>query len=177
MKFINFFSLLAMVACLSLTSCKDNGATATDETRESLASTNTTSEKAPLELKTPGEEIPAGPLTSMEFTETSFDFGDIQDGEKVTHVFEFKNTGTEPLIISNAKGSCGCTVPQWSREPVAPGATGEMTVEYNSKNKGKPEGKPESKRVTVTANTDPAQTFVTIKGKVFKPADAGTPAS
>ena len=112
---------------------------------------------------------PTGPTTSIEFEETEFDFGTVDAGEKVTHIYRFTNTGDEPLIISNAKGSCGCTVPEWPKEPVAPGSTSEIKVQFDSKNKN---GK-QSKRVTLTANTDPAQTFLTIKGEVKgKPKEA-----
>ena len=122
---------------------------------------------------TPAEPAaPAGPTTTMEFTETEFDFGTVDSGEKVNHTYKFTNTGSEPLIISNAKGSCGCTVPSWPKEPIPPGGTGEIAVQFDSKNKS---GK-QSKRVTITANTDPVQTFLTIKGEVNK-VDAATPAA
>ena len=94
------------------------------------------------------------------------------EGEKVVYEYKFKNTGTEPLIISNAKGSCGCTVPDWPREPIAPGAENVIKVQFDSKNKGKVGGGLQSKRVTITANTDPVNTYLTIKGKVDKEATA-----
>src|SRR5215204_6765023 len=58
----------------------------------------------------------------FKFNEEEFNFGTIKQGESITHNFEFTNTGKEPLIISNAAGSCGCTVPEWPKEPIAPGA-------------------------------------------------------
>lgn len=118
---------------------------------------------------------PTGPTTTMSFTETEFDFGTIDEGEKVSHVYKFKNDGAEPLIISNAKGSCGCTVPKWPKDPIAPGESGEILVEFNSKNK---KGK-QSKRVTITANTNPTQSFLTIKGEVTPDPNkpAATPAA
>jgi hypothetical protein len=111
----------------------------------------------------------------MTFAEPTFDFGNIMDGDKVEHVFSFQNTGKEPLIISNAKGSCGCTVPQWPKDPIKPGDSGEIKVVYNSKNKGKVGGKNETKTVTITANTNPPETRLIIKGIVDKEeaADAG----
>ncbi len=105
---------------------------------------------------------PTGPTTTMEFNETTFDFGTVQDGEMVSHTYKFKNTGSEPLILSDAKGSCGCTVPKWPREPIAPGGSGEITVEFNSKGKG---GK-RNQKVTITANTNPPQTFIYLTGEV-----------
>jgi len=118
----------------------------------------------------PVEEIiapPAGLITTIEFTETTFDFGTIEEGIVVTHVFTFTNTGQEPLVLFNAKGSCGCTIPQWPREPLAPGETASITVEFNSKNKmGK-----RNQRVTITANTDPAQSFIYLTGEISPKSD------
>ena len=108
-------------------------------------------------------EVPTGPTTVMSFGETDFDFGSVDEGEVVSHVYKFKNTGNEPLILSDAKGSCGCTVPQWPREPIAPGGEGEIKVEFNSKGK---KGK-RNQKVTITANTNPPQTFIFLKGEVI----------
>ena len=74
-------------------------------------------------------------------------------------------TGDQPLMITNAKGSCGCTVPEWPKEPIMPGETGVIKVEFNSKGKKGVQ----SKRVTITANTEPVQTFLTIKGEILVP--------
>lgn len=102
------------------------------------------------------------PATTIEYDNAKFNFGVVDEGEVVKHVYKFKNTGKEPLVISNAKGSCGCTVPTWPKEPVPPGGSGEIQVEFNSK--GKPG--PQSKRVTVTANTTPTETYLEITGEV-----------
>lgn len=78
------------------------------------------------------------PQTEILFYEEHFDFGKIKEGAKVRHTFRFKNTGKHPLLISDAVASCGCTVPSFSKEPVLPGAEGEILVEFNSKGrKGK----------------------------------------
>lgn len=106
--------------------------------------------------------VPTGPTTTMTFSETEFDFGTVSEGEKVSHVYKFTNTGNEPLILSDAKGSCGCTVPKWPREPIAPGQTSEILVEFNSKNKSGAR----NQKVTITANTNPPQTFIYLKGQV-----------
>lgn len=178
MKRFNLFSVLALALVVSFASCKDSGAAATDDARESLATTQTTTPATtPAKPATPAAEVPTGPLTKIEFMETSYDYGEIMEGDVVNHTYKFKNTGSEPLIISNAKGSCGCTVPEWPREPIAVGGTGEIKVTFNSKNKGKVGGNNQSKRVTITANTDPANTFLTIKGKVNKPEGEAAPTS
>ncbi len=106
--------------------------------------------------------VSTGPTTTIQYDADKYNFGVVDEGEVVKHVYKFKNTGKEPLIISNAKGSCGCTVPTWPKEPVPPGGSGEIKVEFNSK--GKPG--PQSKRVTVTANTNPSETFLEISGEV-----------
>lgn len=103
-----------------------------------------------------------GPVTSIQYEEEKFEFGVTDEGQVIKHIFKFKNTGTEPLVISNAKGSCGCTVPTWPKEPIPPGGSGEIKVEFNTK--GKP-GR-QSKRVTVTANTNPTETFIEVAGEV-----------
>ncbi len=105
-----------------------------------------------------------GPKTTIEFDEKVFDWGTITQGDRVTYLFKFTNTGNEPLIIKNAKGSCGCTVPQWPKAPIAPGEKGEIKVVFNSKGKmGK-----QSKRVTITANTDPGMTYINVTGNIIK---------
>ena len=107
-------------------------------------------------------DVPAGPTTTIQYENSEFDFSTIDEGEVVKHIYKFKNTGDMPLIISNCKGSCGCTVPTWPKEPIPPGGDGEIKVEFNSK--GKPG--PQRKQVTVTANTTPTETFLVIKGEV-----------
>ncbi len=113
---------------------------------------------APAQLPTP----PAGPLTTITFKEKTFDFGTIVSGEKISYKFQFTNSGDQPLIISNAKGSCGCTVPMWPKKPIPVGGSGEIEVVFDSKNKKGPR----NQKVTLTANTDPPQTFIFLKGNV-----------
>lgn len=108
-------------------------------------------------------QVPAGPVTSIEFlVGDRFNFGKIKSGEKARHVFKFKNTGKEPLIIADAKASCGCTTPSWPKEPIAPGKVGELVVVFDSS--GKFGG--QSKRVTIVANTSPPETYCYMEGEV-----------
>ncbi len=127
-------------------------------------------EFADLVIEDDAPEIPTLPITIIEFAEPSYDFGTIESGDIVSKVFTFTNTGDEFLVLSNAKGSCGCTVPQWPKDPIAPGETASITVEFDSKNK---KGL-QSKRVTITANTDPAQFFLTVKGEVLAKEEGTT---
>lgn len=108
------------------------------------------------------EEKPEGPLPAFEFAQEEHDFGTINEGDVVEHTFTFKNTGEAPLIIQNAQGSCGCTVPTWPKEPIPVGGTGEIVAKFDSK------GKPniQNKTVTITANTWPKQTRLRIKANV-----------
>jgi len=98
----------------------------------------------------------------MSFEETVFDFGTVSEGEVVKHTFYFSNTGKSPLIIHSAQGSCGCTVPDWPKEPIAPGEEGKIEVTFNSNGKGGDN----KKLVTILANTKPVKTVITIKGFV-----------
>lgn len=102
------------------------------------------------------------PKTSVKFNEMEHDFGKIKAGDKVKYAFKFKNSGKEPLIINSAKGSCGCTVPNYPKEPIAPGAEGVIDVEFNSAGKSGAQ----TKTVTINSNTDPNPTRLTIKAEV-----------
>ena len=171
------FSFSALFACLVsvalFTACAGDASSAKDAAADKVASAakavnNAAADGAKAMKDAAAPVVPAGPTTSIKFEETEFDFGTVDQGEKVTHVYKFANTGNEPLIISNAKGSCGCTVPSWPKEPIPVGGSGEIQVQFDSKGKKNKQ----SKKVTLTANTDPAQTFLTIKGEVNAPEAA-----
>lgn len=100
----------------------------------------------------------------FEFEELVWDFGTITDGEVVEHSFKFKNAGNEPLVIASVKASCGCTVPDYSKEPVKPGKTGEIRVSFDSKGKENAV----SKDVTIIANTVPVTSKLEIRAFVKK---------
>ena len=107
---------------------------------------------------------------AFKFEQTEHDFGTLDEGPKVTHVFNFTNTGKEPLIITSARASCGCTVPQKPEKPVLPGEVGEITVTYNTKGRvGN-----FNKAITLTSNAKQSTFILKIKGVVVKVED-GTP--
>lgn len=108
------------------------------------------------------DEKPEGPLPKFEFQTVDHDFGTINEGQVVEYTYAFKNTGEAPLIIQGAQGSCGCTVPAWSKEPIPAGGTGYVKAKFDSN------GKPniQNKTVTVTANTWPKQTVLRFKAMV-----------
>ncbi|MEP7197995.1 MAG: DUF1573 domain-containing protein [Saprospiraceae bacterium] len=170
MKNLKFLSLAVFAMVLSISACKNDKAASSATTTTTDATTANPSEIANPAGAT-GEATPpapTGPTTSVEYETLVHDFGEVTEGALVKYSYKFKNTGTEPLVISDAKGSCGCTVPDWPREPVAPGATAQINVQFDSHGKGSDDGSKQSKRVTVTANTNPAQTYLTITGVVKK---------
>ena len=108
---------------------------------------------------------------TIEFAKDVHDYGTIENGANGTCTFDFTNTGNAPLIISNAKGSCGCTVPSWPKEPIAPGATSKITVKYDTKRPGAI-----NKSVTITSNaTDAPTKVIRIKGNVKPKPESGAP--
>jgi len=127
-------------------------------------------------VATPAKAVnPNAPKFQFTDKGNTYDFGKIPEGPVAEHVFEFKNTGKEPLIISNAQASCGCTTPDWPKEPILPGKKGKITVRYTT------QGRPNTftKTVYITSNAsldDGRDRFeLYIKGDVT-PAANNTPA-
>ena len=108
----------------------------------------------------------------IDFVKETHDYGTIKYGADGSCTFEFKNVGNAPLIISNAKGSCGCTVPSWPKEPIAPGAKGSIKVQYDTKRPG-----PINKSVTITSNAvnGGEGTVIRIKGNVLPAPEGSAP--
>jgi len=148
--------MVAAIATIGFTSCKDGATAKIEEANLTAAAEN--------------KEV-AGDFPVMTFTEVEYDFGTVDEGTVVEHEYKFKNTGNAPLIVVNAKGSCGCTVPTWSKEPIAPGAEGSMLVKFNTN--GKPNA--QTKTVTIKANTEKGTESIRIKGFVTPKAKAGQP--
>ena len=157
-KSILFFAAVMIV----FTACKDRNAEKRIAELESRL--------AEAEGKKPGispaieapEEKPEGPLPKMEFETTDHDFGTIKEGDVVEYSYKFTNNGEAPLIIQDAKGSCGCTVSDWTKEPVPVGGTGYVKAKFDSNGKHNLQ----NKTVTVTANTWPKQSVVRFKAMV-----------
>ena len=137
-KMKNILTLLTLCLCIGFLSAQDAPKEAVD---------NTTSD---------------GPV--MEFNDIVVDYGTIKQNSEPFRVFNFTNTGTEPLVIKHAKGSCGCTVPTYPKEPILPGESNEVKVRYDTKRIGK-----FTKTVTLTTNEDAGKRVLTIKGEVLKP--------
>lgn len=104
-------------------------------------------------------------LPEIKFEEETHDFGRITQGEKVSFAFKFKNTGGANLIISSANGSCGCTVPEYPKKPIAPGEEASVNVVFSSEGKS---GMVE-KSVTLVTNCEPSTKIIYIKANIIVP--------
>tara|TARA_B100000989_G_scaffold201588_1_gene152518 strand:+ start:566 stop:1033 length:468 start_codon:yes stop_codon:yes gene_type:complete len=106
--------------------------------------------------------VPAGAFPKFTFEQEEHNFGQIRDGDIVSHTFRFTNSGEAPLIISKATAACGCTVPQWPKQPIPAGGSGEIQVQFDSSNKPGMQ----NKVVTITANTESKVKKLLIRAQV-----------
>jgi len=148
--------MVAAIATITLTSCNEKASAKINEANLTAAAER---------------ESVVGDFPEMTFAESEFDFGTVDEGTVVEHEYKFTNTGNAPLIVVSAKGSCGCTVPTWSKEPLAPGEEGSMLVKFNTN--GKPNN--QTKTVTIKANTESGTESIRIKGFVTPKAKAASP--
>ncbi len=142
--------LLFVISVLVLASCgtdNENSSIDTDAVSNNASANGKSNDKLP----------------EIKFEEEVFDFGRITQGEKVSHSFLFKNVGSKNLIISGASGSCGCTVPEWPKEPILPGKESKIDVVFNS------EGKRglQEKTITIVTNCEPATRILRIKTEII----------
>ena len=119
---------------------------------------------APVEVVQPKIEVVTDGVPVIKFVEETHDFGNIKEGTQATYEFKFTNNGNAPLILETVQASCGCTTPEWTREPIAPGQTGKVIATYNSS--GRPG--PFTKTITVKYNgaVESNTIYLTIKGMV-----------
>ena len=150
---IKMKQLILLLVSLALVSCNSSSdkKTITTDLVNSPLTANSNAEK----VLTP----------NIEMLETSYNFGEIQQGESVTHDFILKNTGDADLLVSAAKGSCGCTVPEWPKTPIAKGEEAAIKVTFNSAGRS---GK-QNKTVTLVTNAIPNTKVLTINGNVIVP--------
>lgn len=145
------FLMIAALGAMLFTSCKED------------ASSKVKAENVETAADRDSQNVVYPVLT---FEEEEFDFGTIQQNAAQEHVFKFTNTGKAPLVITNATSTCGCTVPTFTKDPIAPGDSGEMLVKFNGSGQGQV-----TKTVTVTANTETGTEQVRIKAFVETPAN------
>jgi hypothetical protein len=159
----NFLLALALGTAMTVTSCDQNNTTES----ESATAETTAAVAQPQQVDNPnvvatGHTASAENAAVMSFQETEYDFGTIKEGEVVEHIFKFTNTGKTPLVIESASASCGCTAPDWTKAPVAPGEQGQVKVRFDSRNKPGQQ----SPTVTIRANTEPNIMRIFMKGNV-----------
>ncbi len=102
-------------------------------------------------------------VARLTFDTPEYQFGSVPEGKIVRHAFSFTNTGSRPLLITDARSTCGCTIPEFPERPIPPGGTGKVTVEFNTTHKYGRQRKP----VMLTANTFPAMTTIYVDGTVI----------
>ena len=156
------FSFLSFFACKQgETEKKDNGL---QEVRLDEKASNADIIRLPVSADKPTDTVN---VPKIQLQESLYDFGEITEGVRVKHSFIFKNTGKMPLIITDVQTTCGCTVPDWNRNPIQPNATDEIKVQFNSEGK---EGRMD-KPITIIANTYPVRTEFKLVGFVKKKKD------
>lgn len=138
--------LVAVLSAFVFFSCKDNAVNKIKDENIAAAA---------------DRDAEAGKVPVISFEETEYDFGTIAKGTKVEHVFKFTNTGDAPLTIVDAKSSCGCTVPTWTKNAIAPGEEGEMLVKFDGSGQNQV-----TKTITLTTNTKNGTEFLKIKAFV-----------
>ena len=102
-------------------------------------------------------------FSAISFANDTYDFGEIQQGESISYEFNFENSGSKDLIITTAKGSCGCTVPDWPKNPIPPKGKGVIKVNFNSTGKSGTQ----NRVVTILTNAIPNTKVLTIRGNVI----------
>lgn len=160
--------LIIMVGMACQNQPRVNSEKSIEEITSADAISNSDIVRNPISAQKPQDTVN---IAKLVFEEEVFDFGEVKEGAVVKHTYHFTNTGKMPLIISNARSTCGCTVPSWPEEPIGPGEKGKIEVEFNTKGKTENQSKP----ITITANTYPASTRVFMKGYVK--SDKETPNS
>lgn len=155
------FLFVLMSSCKKEVSVANDESTVVDTSKSNIERIIEARKKRMAEKKIPAD----GKYPVITFKETEFDFGDIKQGEKVEHTFEFTNTGEADLLISTARASCGCTVPEFTEEAVKPGKSGKIKVTFNSAGKKGPT----TKTITVVCNTANENEILTIKTNIQVP--------
>jgi hypothetical protein len=126
-----------------------------------VGAVNVNAQNSPTAVDQKESIVMNGPI--MTFESLTVDYGVIDRNSEPLRVAKFTNTGTEPLIIKNARGSCGCTVPEWPKEPIMPGETAQIEIRYSTNRIGK-----FNKKVTLTTNVVGDPIVLTVKGEVLK---------
>lgn len=178
MKHLLIKILMIAVIAIPFTACKDRDAEKRIAELESrLADLEGKKKDAPVQatpvtpVTQPADQKPEGPLPVIQWEKTEHDFGTIPEGRVVEYTYTFKNVGDAPLIVQNAQPSCGCTVPDWSKDPIPVGGTGYVKAKFDSKG----QRNVQNKTINVTANTWPKQTTLRFRVAVTPGSESAGP--
>lgn len=164
MKIAGYGFIIAAFVVLMFFQCKQKESSPNMEVqqfnRDSIVQNDSTIRKADsmARVTEANDEQRLANATSIKFDKEVYDFGECTEGEVITKEVEFTNTGKKPLVIENAFGSCGCTVPTYDKEPVEPGKKGKVKIQFDSKHKPGHN----TKSVNIQANTNPPVTSITF---------------
>jgi len=146
--------LLAAIAMIAFASCKDEGKASKQMEETSTEVTQTSNDQT--------QENANDQFPELTFDDNNYDFGTVQNGEMLEHEFTFTNTGDAPLKVMKANPSCGCTVPEWSKDPIQPGEKGSMKVKFDARGRS---GK-QHKNVRLTTNTKSGNEVLTFSATI-----------
>ena len=143
------------------TSCNDNQKknNGLEEVRLDGKTSNADIVRMPITADTP---LDTNNIAKITLEETDFNFGSVNEGDVVKHTFKLKNVGNQPLLITDIRTTCGCTVPTWNKSPIAANANDQVEVKFDTKGKANEQ----VKKITIIANTFPAETELIIRGMV-----------
>lgn len=160
--------VLAIIVVFSATACQQQVYKDQEKSVQEITSatklSNATIIRNPISADSQEDTIN---VAKFEFEALGYNFGEVEEGEIVTHTYRFRNVGKVPMVISDARSTCGCTIPDWPKEPIEPGASGQISVRFNTKGKTNAQRKP----IYITANTYPVRSELYLEGFVKSEKD------
>jgi hypothetical protein len=154
--FHTFLLAFIFLSCNNNNGKKDNGL---DEVRLDGKTSNADIVRMPVTANTP---LDTNNIAKITMEETDFNFGSVNEGDVVKHTFKLKNVGNQPLLITDIRTTCGCTVPTWNKSPIAAKANDQVEVKFDTKGKANEQ----VKKITIIANTFPSETELILRGMV-----------
>jgi Protein of unknown function (DUF1573) len=151
-----FLLAFLFISCNNNNGKKDNGL---DEVLLDGKTSNADIVRMPITADTP---LDTNNIAKITMEETDFNFGSVNEGDVVKHTFKLKNVGNQPLLITDIRTTCGCTVPTWNKSPITANANDQVEVKFDTKGKANEQ----VKKITIIANTFPAETELILRGMV-----------
>ena len=155
-KLFFYIFILSFFSSCNNNQKKDNGL---EEVRLDGKTSNADIVRMPITADTP---LDTNNIAKITLEETDFNFGSVNEGDVVKHTFKLKNVGNQPLLITDIRTTCGCTVPTWNKSPIAANANDQVEVKFDTKGKANEQ----VKKITIIANTFPAETELILRGMV-----------